>query len=156
MNLKRSLALPALMALGGLGLWSSSAAAQYGGGVTAYAPGYYYAPVPVYYGRTYDYAPRSATGPHYYVLPARYYVAPPPTSQPALVDPGVSSGWSYSAPARFGRAAPSHTFGLEPESLPAEIAEEIAPATAAQRLAPTWHAPWWRGRIRWKRTRTNW
>jgi hypothetical protein len=47
MDRMRSMALPALVALGGLGLWGSSAAAQYVGGGTAYTPAYYYAPGPV-------------------------------------------------------------------------------------------------------------
>jgi hypothetical protein len=149
--------LPALFALGILGVWSSSSAAQYVGGVSAYGPGYYYATARVYHGQTYYYyfAPQSVTGPSYYV-PARQYVAPPPTSQPVLVNPGVSSGWSYSAPGRSSRAAPSPSLGLEPESLPAQTAEEIAPATAAQWQAPPRRTPWWQRRMRWTRSSTNW
>jgi hypothetical protein len=41
---------------------------------------------------------------------------------------------------------PLNNFGLEPESLPAQIAEDIAPAPAAPRLGPTWRANLWRGR----------
>src|SRR5262245_47988798 len=58
MSRMRSMALPALLALGGLGLGGSSAAAQYVGGGTAYAPGYYYAPGPGSYGSAYDCAPQ--------------------------------------------------------------------------------------------------
>jgi hypothetical protein len=42
--------LPALLALGSLGLWGSSAAAQYVGGGIAYAPRHYYVVGPGYYG----------------------------------------------------------------------------------------------------------
>src|SRR5215472_13625142 len=58
MTRMRSMALPALLALGGLGLSGSSAAAQYVGGGTAYAPGYYYAPGPGYSGAGYYYSPQ--------------------------------------------------------------------------------------------------
>src|SRR6516164_1426244 len=78
MTRMRSMALPALLALGGLGLRGSSAAAQYVGGVTAYAPGYYYAPGPVYYAPGYYYAPRPAVGLYYSPTPGPYYAAPGP------------------------------------------------------------------------------
>ena len=132
MNRRRSMALPALWALGSLVLWGSSAAAQYVGGGTAYAPG------PGYYGSGYYYAVRPAAGP--------YYAAPAPSFRSSVVVPGGSSGWYYPAPAPSGRPVPGHNFGLEPESLPAQIAEDIAPAPAAPGLGPTWRAGWWRGR----------
>jgi hypothetical protein len=69
MNRMRSMALPALLALSGLGLCGPKAAAQYVGGGTAYAPGYYYAPGPGYYGSGYYDAPRPAAGPYYYAAP---------------------------------------------------------------------------------------
>jgi hypothetical protein len=132
MNRMRSVALPALLALGGLSLWGSTAAAQYGGGGTAYAPGYYYAPGPGY-----------------------YYAAPAPSFRSAVVVPGGWSGRRYPAPARSGRPVPSPNSGLEPESLPAQIAENIAPAPAAPRPGPAWRSGWWRGRT-WRRTSRNW
>ena len=147
MNRMRSMALPALSALGGLGLWGSSAAAQYVGGGTAYAPGYYYAPGPGSYGSGYYYVLQPAAGP--------YYVATAPPFRSSVVVPGGSSGWYYPAPAPSGRPVPGHNFGLEPESLPAQIAEDIAPAPAAPGLGPTWRAGWWRGRT-WRRTWRSW
>jgi hypothetical protein len=65
MNRMRSMALPALLALSGLGLCGAKAAAQYVGGGTAYAPGYYSAPGPGYYGSGYYCVPRPAAGPYY-------------------------------------------------------------------------------------------
>jgi len=147
MNRMRSMALPALSALGGLGLWGSSAAAQYVGGGTPSAPGYYYAPGPGSYGSGYYYVLRPAAGP--------YYVAPAPSFRSSVVVPDGSSGWYYPAPAPSGRPVPGHNFGLEPESLPAQIAEDIAPAPAASGLGPTWRAGWWRGRT-WRRTWRSW
>ena len=146
MSRMRSMAPPALLALGGLGLWGSSAAAQYVGGGTAYAPGYYYAPGPGSYGSGYYYAPRPAAGFYYYAPPAPYYAAPAPSLRSSVVVPGGSSGWLYPAPTSSGRPAPWHNSGLEPQSLPAQIAEDIAPAPAAPGLGPTWRAGWWRGR----------
>src|SRR5262245_17471185 len=133
MNRMRSLALPACLALGGPGVWGSSAAAQYVGGGTAYAPVYYY-------------APQQAAGPYYYAAPAPYF-------RHWVVVPGGSSGRNYPAPS--GRPVPWHNFGLEPESLPAQIAEDTAPASVAPRLGPPWRAGWWRGRT-WRRISRNW
>ena len=148
MSRMRSMAPPALLALGGLGLSGSSAAAQYVGGGTAYAPGHYYVAVPGYYGSGYYYAPQPAAG--------SYYAAPAPSSRSSIVVPGGSSGWYYPvpAPAPSGRPVPWHNSGLEPESLPAQIAEDIAPARAAPGRGPTWRASWWRGRM-WRRTWRN-
>jgi hypothetical protein len=133
--------LPALLALGGLGLWGSSAAAQYVGGGTAYAPG------PGYYSSGYYYVLQPAGGLH--------YVAPASAFRSSIVVPGTSSGWYYPAPAPSGRPLSSRSFGLEPQSLPAQIAEDIAPAHTAPRLGPTSRAGWWRGRT-WPRTWKNW
>ena len=155
MSRMRSMALPALLALGGLGLWGSSAAAQYVGGGTAYAPGYYYAPGLGYYSSGYYYAPRPAAGPYFYAAPAPYYAAPAPSFRSSVVVPGGSSGRNYPAPAPSGRPVPGHNFGLEPESLPAQIAEDIATTPATPGLGPTWRAGWWRGRI-WGRTSRDW
>ena len=148
MNRMRSMALPALLALGGLGLCGPKAAAQYVGGGTAYAPGYYYAPGPGYYGSGYYYAPRPAAGPYYYAAPA-------PPFRSSVVVPGGSGGWNYPASVPSGRPATSHNFGLEPESLPAQIAEDIAPAPAAPKLGPRWTASSWRGRT-WRIFSRNW
>jgi len=148
MNRMLSTALPALLALGGLGLSGSPAAAQYVRGGTGYAPGYYYAPGPVYYGSGYYYAPRPAAGPYYYAAPA-------PSFRSSVVVPGGSSGRNYPAPAPSSRPVPSHNSGLEPESLPAQIAENIAPTPAAPNLGPTWRASWWRGWT-WRRTSRIW
>ena len=148
----RSMILPALLALGGIGLWSSSAAAQYVGGGTPYAPRYDSAPGPGYYGSGYVYAPRPAAGFYYYAAPAPYDAAPAPSFRSSVVVPGGSSGRNY--PARLsGRPVPLHNFGLEPESLPAQIAEDIAPAPVAPGLGPTWRPSWWRGRT-WRTSRT--
>ena len=151
----RPMALPALLALGGLGLWGSSTSAQYVGGGTAYAPGYYYTPGPGYYGSGYYYAPRPAAGPYYYAAPAPYYTVPASSFRSSVWILGGSSGRNYPAPAPSGRPVTSRRFGLEPESLPAQIAEDIAPAPATPRLGPTRLASWWRGRI-WRRTSGNW
>ena len=139
----RSMARPALLALGSLGLWGSSAPAQYVVGGTAYAPVYGYAPVPGSYGSAYYCAPRQAAGPYYYAAPA-------PSFGPSVLVPVGPSGRNYP-----GRPGPSYNFGLEPESLPAQIAEDIAPAPAAPGLGPTWRAGWWRGRT-WRRTWRSW
>ena len=154
MTRMRSMALPALLALGGLGLWGSSAAAQYVGGVTAYAPG------PVYYAPGYYYAPRPAVGLYYsptpgpyYAAPGPYYAAPAPRFRSSVVVPGGSRGWNYPAAPSSGRPVPWRGSGLEPESLPAQIAENIAPTPAAPNLGPTWRASWWRGRT-WRTSRT--
>ena len=141
MNRMRSMVLPAVLALGGLGLWGSSAAAQYVGGGTAYAPG------TGYYGSGYGYALRPAASP--------YYAPPAPSSRSSIVVPGGSGGWYYPAPAASGRPLPWHNSGLEPQSLPAQIAEDIAPAPTAPRLGPTWHTNRWRGRT-WRRAWRNW
>src|SRR5262245_601729 len=107
MNRMRPMGLPALLALGGLSLWGSSAAAQQyvGGGIT-YAPGHYYAVGPGNYGSGYYYAPRPVAGPY------------------------------YAAPASSGRPVRSRNMGLEPQSLPAQLAEDIAPAPAGPRSGP--------------------
>jgi hypothetical protein len=139
----RSMALPALLALGGLGLWGSSAAAQYVGGGTAYAPGYDYAPGPGYYAPGYDHAPRPAAVPYYYAAPA-------PSFRPSVLVPVAPRGRNY--PVSPG---PLYNYGLEPESLPAQIAEDIVPASATPRVGPTWGANRWRGRM-WRRTWRNW
>jgi hypothetical protein len=151
----RSMILPTLLALGGMGLWCSSAAAQYVGGGTAYTQGYGSAPGPGYYGSGFDYAPRPAAGFYYYAPPAPYYAAPAPSLRSSVVVPGGSSGWLYPAPTSSGRPAPWHNSGLEPQSLPAQIAEDIAPARAAPRLGPTRYSGWWQGRT-WRRTSRNW
>ena len=127
MNRMCSMALPALSALGGLVLWGSSATAQYLGGRPPDAPVYYYTP-------GYYYAPGSG----YYG--SGYSYAPRPTAGP----------YYYAAP----RPVPSHSFGLEPESLPAQIAEDIASGPAS-RLGPTRPTSWWRGRT-WRRTWRSW
>jgi hypothetical protein len=158
MSRLRSIILPALFALGGMSLWSSSAAAQYVGGGTAYTQGYGSAPGPGYYGSGFAYAPRPAAGFYYSAAPAPYSAAPAPYSaapapsfRSSVVVPGGSSGWIDPAPTSFGRPAARHNSGLEPYSLPAEIAEDIAPARAAPRLSPTRYSGWWRGRTwRWK------
>ena len=124
MNRMRSMTLPALLALGGLGLWDSSAAAQY------YAPSYYYAPGPGYYGSGYYYARAAGRGA---LLRGRR----PHPSGHSVVAPGGSSGRNYPAPAPSGFPVPLHNSGLVPASLPAQIAEDIAPAPAAPRLGPT-------------------
>ena len=162
MNRMRSMALPALLALGGLGLWGSSAAAQYVGGGTAYAPGYYYAPGPVYYAPGYYYAPRPAAGLYYsptpapyYATPGPYYAAPAPSFRSSVVVPGGSGGWNYPAHPSSGRPVPWRGSGLEPESLPAQIAEDIIPASTTPGPGPSWRAGWWRGRI-WGRTSRDW
>jgi hypothetical protein len=120
MNRMRPMGLAALLALGGPGPWGSSAAAQYAGGGIAYAPGHYYVVGPGYYGPGYYQAPRPVAGPY------------------------------YAAPALSGRPVPLRNFGLEPESLPAQIAEGIAPAPAAPRPSSTWRSSRWRGRM-WRR-----
>src|SRR5262249_48680288 len=98
MNPKLSMALPALLALGALGLWGSSAAAQTVGGGAAYAPGYYYAPSPVCFGSGYNYAARQATGSYYSPRSAPYYAARAPSFRTSLMVPGGSSGTNYPAP----------------------------------------------------------
>jgi hypothetical protein len=149
MTRMRSMAPPALLALVGLGLWGSSAAAQYVVGGTAYAPGYYYgpgyyyAPGPVSYGSGYDYAPRPAAGPYYAPAPA-------PSYRSSVLVPVGPSGRNYP-----GRPGPLYHYGLEPESLPAQIAEDTIPASATPRPGPTWGASRWRGRM-WRRTWRNW
>ena len=156
MSRMRSMALPALLALGGLGLWGSSAAAQYVGGGTAYAPGYYYTPSPGYYSPGYYASQRPAAGayyyaapaPYYYAAPAPYYTAPAPSSRSSVVVPYGSSGWNYPAP-----PGPLYKFGLEPESLPAQIAEDTIPASATPGPGTRWRAGW--GRM-WRRTSRNW
>src|SRR5262245_53971974 len=147
MNRMRPMGLPALLALGSLGLWGSSAAAQYVGDGIAYAPRHYYVVGPGYYGSGYYYAPRPVAGP--------YSAAPAPSFRSSVVVPGGSSGRNYPAPAPSRRPVPWPNFGLGPESLPAQIAEETTPAPAAPRLGPTWRAGWWRGRT-WRRTSRNW
>jgi hypothetical protein len=149
----RSMALPALLALGGMDLWGSSAAAQYVGGVSAYAQGYYCAPGPSYYGSGFGYVPRPAAN-FYYAAPAPINAAPAPTFRSSVVVPGGSSGWIYPAPASSGRPAHWRNSGLEPQSLPAQIAEDIAPDRAAPEPGPTRYSGWWRGRT-W-RTSRNW
>src|SRR5262249_31574743 len=140
MTRMRSMALPALLALGGLGLWGPSAAAQYVGGGAAYppgdyyAPGHSYAPGPLSYRPGHFYAPRPAPGPYYYAAPA-------PSSRSSVVIPVGPSGRNY--PASPG---PLYNHGLEAESLPAQIAEDIAPARVAPGSGTTWRAGWWRGR----------
>jgi hypothetical protein len=138
-----SMVLPALLALGGLGLWGSSAPAQYVGGGTAYTPVYNYAPGPGSYGSAYYYAPRQAAGPYYYAAPTRSFRS----SVPVPVGP---SGRNYP-----GRPGPLYNFGLEPESLPAQIAEDISPAPVAPGPGTTWRAGWWRGRT-WRPISRNW
>jgi hypothetical protein len=155
MNRMHSMALPALLALGGLGLWSSSAAAQYVGGGTAYAPVYYYAPGPSYYGPVYYFVPRAAAGPYYYTPPASYYAAPTTSFRYSVVVPGGSSGWNNPALAAYRRPVPSPNSGLEPESLPAQLAEDIAPAPAVPSLRRPWRPNWWWGRTWWSTSR-NW
>ena len=139
----RPMALPALLALGGLGLWGSSTSAQYVGGGTAYAPVYGYPPGLGSYGSAYYCAPQQAAGPYYYAAPA-------PSFGPSVLVPVGPSGRNYP-----GRPGPSYNFGLEPESLPAQIAEDIAPARVSPGPGPTWRAGWWRGRT-WRRTSRNW
>jgi hypothetical protein len=138
-----SMALPALLALGGLDPWGSSASAQYVGGATAYPPVYYYAPNPGSYGSAYYYASRQAAGPYYYVAPARSF------RSPVLVPVGPSG---RNDPGRHG---PLYNSGLEPESLPAQIAEDLAPAPVAPGPGATWRAGWWRGQ-RWRPISRNW
>jgi hypothetical protein len=152
MNRMRSVALPALWSLGGLGLWGSSATAQYVGGGTPYAPGYYYAQGPGYYGSGYYYATQPTASPYYYVAPAPYYAAPAPSLRYSVRVLGRASGRNYPAPS--DRPVPLRKFGLEPQSLPAQIAEDIAPAPAS-RLGPTQPASRWRGRTWWRSSR-NW
>jgi hypothetical protein len=147
MNRMRPMRLPALLAMSGLGLWGSSASAQYVGGRNAYAPRHYYAVGPGYYGSGYSYAPRPVAGP--------YSAAAASSFRSSVVVPGGLNGRNYPAPAPSGRPVLPHNFGLEPESLPAQIAEDIAPAPAAPRLGPTWRAGWWRGRM-WRRTSRSW
>ena len=154
MSRMRSMALPALLALGGLGLWGSSAAAQYVGGGTAYAPGYYYTPGYGYYGSGYYNSPQPAAGLYYYPASAPYYAAPAPSFRSWVVVPGGSIGRDYPARVSDG-PVPLHKFGLEPESLPAQIAEDIAPAPVAPGLGTTWRAGGWRGRT-WRRIWRNW
>ena len=143
MHRMRSITLPALLALGDLGLWGSSAPAQYVGGGTAYAPVYSYAPVPSSYRWPYYCAPQQAVGPYCYAAPA-------PSFRPSVLVPVGPSGRNYP-----GRPGPLDNFGLEPESLPAQIAEDTAPAPAAPRLGQTWRASRWRGWT-WRRTSRNW
>jgi hypothetical protein len=139
----RPMVLPALLALGGLGLWGSSAPAQYVGGGTAYASVYNYAPNPGSYGSAYYYAPRQAAGPYYYAAPARSF------RSPVLVPVGPSG---RNEP---GRPGLSYNFGLEPESLPAQIAEDLAPARVAPGPGTPWRSGWRWGRT-WGRTSRNW
>ena len=139
----RPMVLPALLALGGLGLWGSSAAAQYVGVATAYAPVYGYAAGPGSYGSAYDYAPQQAAGPYYYAAPA-------PSFRPSVLVPVGPSGRNY--PASPG---PLYNYGLEAESLPAQIAENIAPARVAPGPGTPWRSGWRRGRT-WGRTSRNW
>src|SRR5262245_54341407 len=101
MNRMRSMALPALLALGDLGLWGCSAAAQSVGGATAYAPGNYYAPGPANFGSGYDYAARPAASSYYYAAPA-------PSFRSSVVVPRGLSGWINPAPTSSGRPAPWH------------------------------------------------
>ena len=105
------------------------------GAATAYAPVYGYAPGPGSYGSTYYYAPQQAAGPYYYAAPVPSFRH----SVPVLVGP---SGRNYP-----GHPGPLYNFGLEAESLPAQIAEDIAPA----RVAPGPGTAWRPGR-RWGRT----
>ena len=146
MNRMHPMGLPALLALSSLGLWGSSAAAQYVVGRNAYAPSQYYVVGPGYYGSGYYYAPRPVAGP---------YSAAAPSFRPSVVVPGGFSGRNYPAPAPSGRPVPSHTFGLEPESLPAQIAENIAPARVAPGTGTPWRSGWRWGRT-WGRTSRNW
>jgi hypothetical protein len=139
----RSMALLALLMLGGLGLGGSSAAAQYGGGGTAYAPGYYYAPGPGSYSSAYYCVPQPAAGPY-------YYAAPTPSSRSSVLVPVGPSGRNY--PASPG---PLYNYGLEAESLPAQIAEDIAPAPVAPGPGTTGRAGWRWGRT-WGRIPRNW
>jgi hypothetical protein len=139
----RSMALPALLALGRLGLGGSSAAAQYVGSGTAYAPGYYYAPGPGSYGSASYCAPQQAAGPYYNAAPA-------PSFRPSVLVPVGPSGRNYP-----GRPGPLYNFGLEPESLPAQIAEDIAPAPVAPGPGTTGRAGWRWGRT-WGRIPRNW
>jgi hypothetical protein len=136
MTCMRPMALPALLALGALGRWGSSAAAQYVGGGTAYAPGYYFAPGLVYYAPGYDYPPRPAAG-------AYYDAAPAPSFRPPVLVPVGPKGRNH--PASPG---PLYNYGLEAESLPAQIAEDIAPARAAPAPGAPWRSGW-----RWRRAR---
>ena len=138
-----SMVLPALLALGGLGLWGSSAPAQYVGGGTAYAPVYGYTPGFGSYGSAYYRAPQQAAGPYSYAAPA-------PSFRPSVLVPVGPSGRNYPAP-----TGPLYNYGLEAESLPAQIAEDIVPASATPRVGPTWGANRWRGRM-WRRTWRNW
>jgi hypothetical protein len=139
----RPMALPALLALGGLGLWGSSAPAQYVGGGTAYAPVYGYTPGFGSYGSAYYRAPQQAAGPYSYAAPA-------PSFRPSVLVPVAPSGRNY--PASPG---PLYNHGLEAESLPAQIAENIAPARVAPGPVTTWR-PGWRWRRTWGRTSRNW
>jgi hypothetical protein len=141
-------ALTALLALGVFGRWGSPAAAQYIGGgaplapASYYAPVYYYVPGPGSYSPVYYYATEQAAG-------AYSYAAPAPLVPSSVVVPSGSSGWIYPAPSNFGRRVASNSLGLEPESLPAQIAEDTAPVPVAPRLGPTWRVGWWRGQ-RWR------
>jgi hypothetical protein len=158
MSRMRSMALPALLALAGLGLWGSSAAAQYVGGGTTYAPGYYYAPSPGCYGPGYYGCTQPAAGFYDSPAPAPCYAAsgpyspaPAPAFRSSVVVPGGSSGWNYPANPSSGRPVPWRGSGLEPESLPAQITEDRIQASATSRPGPVW----WRGRI-WGRTSRDW
>ena len=104
MNRMRSVALPALWALGGLGLWGSSATAQYVGGGTPNASGYYYAPGPGHYGPGYYYAPQPTAGPYYYVAPAPYYATPAPSFRSSVRGPRRVERQELSRPLRPPRA----------------------------------------------------
>ena len=139
----RSMALPALLALGSLGLGASSARAQYIGGGTAFAPIYGDTPGPGSYGSAYYCAPQQAAGPFYYAAPA-------PSFRPSVLVPVGPSRRNY--PASPG---PLYNYGLEAESLPAQIAEDIAPARAAPGPGTPWRSGWWRGRT-WGRISRDW
>ena len=139
----RPMVLPALLSLGGLGLWGSSTSAQYVGGGTAYAPVYGYPPGLGSYGSAYYCAPQQAAGPYYNAAPA-------PSFRPSVLVPLAPSGRNY--PASPG---PFYNYGLEAESLPAQIAEDIAPARVAPGTGTPWRSGWRWGRT-WGRTSRNW
>jgi hypothetical protein len=165
---RRSIGLPAFLALGAVSLWGSCAAGQYARAVTtiprgsyyvavpAYpGPVYYYAASPGYYAQRYYPAPPQAPGLYSYAAPTGYSLAPGALHESVVVVPGVSGGWTYPAPVTSYRPVPSRTFGLEPQSTPAQIAEEIAPAATTPRLGPSSRATWRRGWI-WRRNSANW
>jgi hypothetical protein len=127
MERKTSMALPTFLALGAIGLMGSSAAGQNVGGGVVYAPG------PVYYSPSYHAPPPLAAGGYGYVVPA-------PTFRHPVLVPIRPSGRIYHA---YPRPSPSH--GLEAESLPAQIAEDLAPARAVPPRSG-WRRgwSWWR------------